>query len=215
MVVKLTFPKVPDINKGTIFYYLIPDKMANDSTQPNTDAANTAIPPEKVKVESGKAVDPQYIVKLATEDGSNFNAKISIDLIVRNVDDKRVYGHAETIDIVRKPNITIPINFNDAIEDWNRVVEMKGALLGYGFHLHLVNENGDVQSRSFYGYMSPTNDPPITSDEVVNHYQNDPTPALARSLEAPVVAEASSTGPSLQKAIPHFINGFKVLFGQG
>ncbi|WP_020538920.1 hypothetical protein [Lewinella cohaerens] len=189
--------------------------MANDPVQTNADAANTAIPPEKVKVESGKAVDPQYIVKLVTTDGGNFNAKISIDLTVRNVDDKRVYGHAETIDIVRKSEITIPINFNDAIEDWNRVCEMEGAQLGYGFSLTLISENGTSQSRWVSGYMSPTNDPPMTSDEVVNHYQNDPAPAVARSLEEPVLAEASSTGSSFQKAMPHFMNGFKALFGQG
>ena len=188
--------------------------MANDPIKDGTDPALTTIPPEKVKVESGKAVDPQFILKFATTDGSNFNAKISIDLTVRNVDDKRVYGHAETIGIVRKSSITIPVNFNDTIEDWNRVVEMPGAQLGYGFSLVLTGENGESQSRWIGGYMSPTNDPPITSDEVVNHYQNDPTP-VARGLEDTVVAEASSTASSLQRAIPHFMNGFKTLFGQG
>lgn len=130
-------------------------------------------PTDNVEVKSDKAVDPQLILTLATKDGSPFNAVVEVDLTVRNVQDRRVFGHARTMDIVRDAEVTIPINFNDSIKEWKRACGIPGAQLGYGVAVHLYDEDGNEQLAHLYDYMTPTYDPPITMDGVWNQYDND------------------------------------------
>ena len=128
---------------------------------------------ENVQVVSDKSRDPQLILTLGTKDGAPFDAIVEVDLIVRNVNDRRVSGHAKTMDYVRTPEVTIPINFNDSLEEWRRASGMRGAQLGYGVSIHLIYEDGTEEHTFITKYMTPTNEPPVTVDGIWNQYEND------------------------------------------
>ena len=178
--------------------------------------ADTDEDKDKVKVTqppTGK--DPQVVFELSTPHGGPFNAKIKIDLVVRDAHDIARSGHAHTHDYVRSSAITIPVNFPDPMEIWNYGVEMGNALLGYGCLITLENEDGTTHGPMLVqGHFSPTNDPPMESDEVFNQHPNDPKPVASRSMESVVDIPSSATNETgLKHAMPHFIKGLKVLFG--
>lgn len=128
---------------------------------------------DNVEVKSDRSVDPQLILRLGTKDGTPFNAIVEVDLTVRNVNDRRVFGHAKTMDYIREPEVTIPINFNDSLGEWIRACEIPGAQLGYGVAIHLLNDDGSENHTFITKYMTPTNDPPITVEGIWNQYEND------------------------------------------
>lgn len=151
----------------------------DSSTNPSNQDENLNTPPprtDNVEVKSDKSVDPQLILTLVTKDGNPFNARIELDLVVRNVNDRRVTGHAETIDYIRESEVTIPINFNDTVGEWRRASGMRGAQLGYGVSIHLVYEDGREEHTWIGGYMSPTNEPPIEVEGIRNQYEMDHRP---------------------------------------
>lgn len=157
-------------------------------------------PPPNVKVTQEDGVDPQLILTLATLDGMPFHAKIEVDLTIRNVNDRRVFGHARTVDYVRDSEFTIPINYSDSLGEWKRAVEMDGAMLGYGVAIHLFHEDGREEHKFHTAYMSPRDAPPIEVEGVENQFATDAAHTSIPSLEEGFIP----AGTVLQKGQKYF-----------
>lgn len=131
---------------------------------------------DNVVVTSDKSRDPQLVLTLATKDGTSFDAKIEVDLVVFNVNNERVIGHAYTLDYVRDSSVTIPVNFNDRLTDWKRVCGMPGARLAYRAAIHLLYKDGSYDTTIVRKHLIPTYDPPITLNGIENQFANDVSP---------------------------------------
>ena len=133
-------------------------------------------------------------------DGMPFHAKIEVDLTIRNVNDRRVFGHARTVDYIREPECIIPVNYSDSLGEWKRAVEMEGAMLGYAVTIHLIYEDGREESKLHKAYMSPRDAPPIHVEGIVNQFATDKAPTAIPTIEQGFIP----AGTELQKGQKYF-----------